>query len=264
MEKVENRNEKNVHTDRRTGLFASFNKTSVKTQKLVIAITVAVIASLAVVDVLLFEPQQGSTLGFQLMAALGTAIVVGAVTFALQQMGINQFNRSRDTLTTVLKAIARDSENVKAEIGGGKEWEEVAIALGQMQEAIAIRVGEAQQKAAAAEKAKEELQQQLIELIAQVEKDKSLAIQNEATASNEEEQWLEPPGSIAELVELLDDFRQQQITPERILGSSTIEEVKQHVELLEYRRSWLQALLDEASREAAILKTNLHLYSKPK
>lgn len=254
MKTVENKNIKPTDTNNPKGLFASLEKASEKTKQMLAAITSAIITSLAVVDVLLFEPQQGSTLGFQLMVALGTAIVVGAVTFALQQITINQFNRSRDTLTTVLKAIARDSENVKAEIGGGKEWEEVAIALGQMQEAIGIRLGEAEQKAAAAEKAKEELQQQLIELVNKVDKDK-----REVTVSNEEEEMLEPPGSIVEFLEVIDDFHQQGIPPERIMGSSTIEEIKEYFDKLQYRRAWLKALLDESSKEVDMLKIHLHL-----
>lgn len=227
-----------------------------KTKQLVTAITVAVISSLAVVDVLLLEPQQGSTVWFKMMAALGTAIAVGAVTLALQQITINQFNRSRDSFTTMLNALARGEENVKAPIGAGKEWAEVAIAFGQMQEAIAIRVEEAQQKAAAAEKAKEELQQQLIELIERVEKDKSLAKQSEGKASNEDERVLETPGTI---VEFLDSFHQQPIPPDLIMGSSTIEEIKEHFDKLQYRRAWLQALLDEASKEVDLLKFHLHL-----
>ncbi|MGK7903827.1 MAG: hypothetical protein AB4352_20965 [Hormoscilla sp.] len=243
METVDRQNSK--------GLFAAWNSVSLKTQQMITAITAAVISSLAVVIVIQVEPKLGDTLGVKLMVALGTAIAVGAVTFALQQITINKFNRSRDNLLTVLKAVARDSENVKAEIGGGKEWEEVAIALGQMQEAIAIRVGEAEQKAAAAEKASEELQQQLIELVNKVDKDKS-----EITASNEEEQMLELPGTI---VEFMEDFHQEPIPPAQIIGSSTIEEMKQHFDKLQYRRVWLEALLNEASRELELLKLHLHL-----
>jgi len=228
------------------GILAVWENTSGRTQQLITAITAAVISSLAVVMVLQFAPKPGGTVGVKLMAALGTAIAVGAVTFALQQITINQFNRRTSRLKTMFEALAQDSENVKAEIGGGKEWEEVAIAFGQMQEAIAIRVGEAQQKAAAAEKVQEELQQQLIELVNKADREKS----------NEEEEMLEPPGTI---VEFLEDFHQQPIPPELILGSSTIEEVKERFEQLQYRRAWLQALLDEASREVTMLKLHLHL-----
>lgn len=242
METVDRQNSK--------GILAVWENASFKTQQLITAITAAVISSLAVVMVLQVVPKLGGMVGLKLMAALGTAIAVGAVTFALEQITINQFNRSRDNLLTVLKALAREEENVKAEIGGGSEWEEVAIALGQMQEAIIIRMGEAEQKAAAAEKASEELQQQLIELINQVDKDKS-----EVTAS-EEEEMLEPPGTI---VEFLDNFHQEPIPAEMILGSSTIEEIKEHFDKLQYRRSWLQALLEEASTEVEMLKLHLHL-----
>jgi len=233
------------------GILAVWENTSGRTQQLITAITAAVISSLAVLMVLQVEPLLGGTVGVQLMAALGTAIAVGAVTFALQQITINQFNRSRDSLLTMLNALARGEENVKAPIGALKEWAEVAIAFGQMQEAIAIRVGEAQQKAAAAEKVQEELQQELIELVDKVEKYRS-----EGTAGNEKEQRLEPLGT---RVEFLDDFHQQPILPELIPSSSTIEEIKQHFEQLQYRRAWLQALLEEASREVEVLKLHLHL-----
>ncbi|HEY9606852.1 MAG TPA: hypothetical protein V6C85_34910, partial [Allocoleopsis sp.] len=42
-------------------------------------------------------------------------------------------------------------------------------------------------------------------------------------------------------------------TPELLLGSSSLEEVKQRKEELEYRYAWLQALQDETKRELALL-----------
>ena len=249
------------------GLFAAFENASLKTQQLVTASTAAVISSLAVVAVIQFSAitllQQDSTLLSQLiemgLAALVTAVAVGVTTFALGQITTNQIERGIDHLQAQFNAVASGELGIQATAVSPKELEQLAISFNQMTQVFHTRLNEAQRKADEQEKAKNDLERQLIQLLQNIEENfcGDVTVRTEETTSEEEEneQEINFEGTLLDFIDYLhnkSNFRKG-IDPALFLGSNNLEEIQQHKEEVEYREAWLKALMEETQRELNFL-----------
>jgi methyl-accepting chemotaxis protein len=251
----------------RQGVFAFFEKASLKTQQLVTASTAGVVSSLVVVAVIQLSAktvlQQGSTPLSQLtemgFAALVTAAAVGVTTFALGQITINQINRAIDNLQAQFNAVARGDLGAQATVYSPNELGQLAMSFNQMTQAINSMLGEAQRKADEQEKAKEDLQHQLVQLLQNVEENfcSDLTVYTENTTSEEEEneQDTASPGTLLEFIDYLhntSDFRKG-LDPNLFLGNNRLEDIQRHKDEVEYREVWLKSLWEETQRELKFL-----------
>lgn len=248
------------------GVFAFFEKASLRTQQLFIASTAGLIASLVVVAVIQLSakiiPPQGNTALSQLiemgLAALVTAIAVGVTTFALGLITTDQINRAIDNLQTQFNTLAEGSLAVQATVYSPKELEQLAMSFNQMTQAINTMLSEAQRKADEQEKAREDLQHQLIQLLQHdVEETfgNDLNVQAEEITSEENEHPINPQGTLLNFIEELNGITRfrETLNPNLLLCSSTLEEIQQHKNDLEYRKLWLQALMEETQKELKFL-----------
>ncbi|MFB8787453.1 MAG: hypothetical protein U7123_01035 [Potamolinea sp.] len=212
-------------------LFDALENPSLKSQQLVTAITVAVISALAVLAVLQIFihtiGQQCNSIIYSVnnigLAGL-TGITVGLTTWGLGRISTNQIKHRLDNLQAQFKAV---NAKLKA----------------------------AEQKAEREEKEKENLQTQVSQLIQNIDLNYSndLTLEAELAPREEEEEGIEPPGTLLDFLDNLHNWFKVTTTPEQLLGSSTLEEVKQRKDELQYRQVWLQALEEETNRELQLL-----------
>lgn len=245
------------------GLLAAFENASPKTQQLVTASVAGVISALAVAAIILFfaktVPQQETTGLSQLMemglAASVTAIAVGAIAYALGQMTTARINRSLDNLQERVNAVARGDLSVRATVYPTPELGQLATSFNQMVVAIARMLDEAQRQAEEQEKAKEDVQQQLIQLLRNLEENFSsnstVEVNGTKNEAQEDELAIVGQRPLLEFIHYLhenDTFRGN-FDLALFIGSSTLEEIQRHKDDLHYRKVWLEALLDETHRE---------------
>ena len=238
--------------------FAFFEKASLRTQQLFTAISVGVISSLAVVAVSQVfaqtKLQSGTiTASSQLpvisLAALVTAVIVGAIAWALGQISTNQINRSIDELQAQFNAVARGNLAVQPTEDSPKELGELVNSFREMTLALDAMLSQANQKAKEQEKAKEDLQNQLIQL----QHDKELAdfggviVEPEGTIDEQDDALLSQ-GKLIDIVAKMQGGFEAPLNVEAAT-SSTLEEIMQYREELQYRSAWLEALLKETQRE---------------
>ncbi|HEY9632042.1 MAG TPA: HAMP domain-containing protein [Coleofasciculaceae cyanobacterium] len=243
------------------GVFAAFEKASLKTQQLVIATTSAVISALAVLAVIKISaytiPPPGSTTLSKLttmgLAALITGVIVGVATWALAQITINQINRTIDNLQAQFKAVAQGNLGAQATVYSSKELGQLVRSFNQMTQALNTTLNEAQRKAEAQEK--EDLPQKLIQIDSTLELTSSsnLIVDADVILSEDDEQAVIPPGTLLDFLDNLQNWFRVSSTSEILVGSSSLEEIQKRKEELQYRQVWLQALKDETARELQVL-----------
>lgn len=254
------------------GLFGWFEQASLKTQQLVIASTSGLVASLILVAVIQFFaktvlPHGHTTLLSQLsligLVALVTAIAVGMTTFTLGLMTTERLNRGIDNLQTQINTFAEGNLGVQATVYSPKELGQLAMSFNQMTQALNTLLSEAQQKANEQEKAKENLQEQLMQLLQKdLEKtfDVDSTVELEQITSTENERNINPQEKILDLINELNNITRfrESINPNLLISTTTLEELQQHKNELEYRKSWLQALMEETQRELNYLNLLIH------
>lgn len=254
------------------GVVGLFEQASLRTQQLVISSTAGLVASLVLVAVIqIFAKtvlrQENTALLSQLtlmsLAAIVTAITVGATTFALGLITTNQINRGIDNLQTQVNALAEGNLDVRATVYSTQELGQLAMSFNQMTEALNTMLTEAQRKADEEEKIKEELQDQLIQLIHEdLEKrfDVEVTVQPEEIITEENEQITNPQEKIIDLIVELNNITRfrESINPNLLLSTTTLDEIHQHKNELEYRKSWLKALVEETQRELNYLTLLIH------
>lgn len=243
------------------GVFSFFKGASLKSQQLATAITVGVISSLAVVVIIQVYAKtalhSGTTALSQLpvisLAALVTAVIVGAIAFALGQISTNQINRSIDELQAQFNAVARGDLTVQPTVDTPKELGELVNSFKEMTVALDAMLSQANQKAKEQEKAKEDLQSQLLQL----QRDKELAefggviVDPEGMIYEQED----APVSQGKLIDIVAKMQGGFEAPLNVEASTstTLEEIMQYREELQYRSAWLEALLRETQREIQFL-----------
>lgn len=165
------------------GLLAPFEQASLKTKQVMTAATAGVVSALAVVIIGQVAPGEKNIASTGLMA-LAAGIAGGATTLALGQMSVNQVKRSTLDLQTQINAVTRGDLNAKATPNTDDELGNLASSFNQMMRVISAVTSEAQRKAEEQEKAKEELQRQVIRLLDDVEGAArgDLTVQAEVTA----------------------------------------------------------------------------------
>lgn len=183
------------------------------------------------------------------LIALVTGVSAGVITLTLGRNKIAQIHRNLEELKTSLSAIAQGNFSYPA-IDLAPEFMPLAISIQQMAEATQIKLNQAQEKAELQAKQNEYLEYKLMEII------RNLDLTDERTLLGEvitnEQEGEEPTAPAGSLLEFLDNFHkwsQLPTAPELLLGSSSLEEIQQRKDQLQYRQVWLQAILEETQRE---------------
>lgn len=236
---------------------------SLKIQQLVIASTAAVVSALMVFFVCQISVPtmvlEGSltlsplaTIG---LGALGTGVTVGVITWMLEQAAIKRIDRDLEHLQNRLEAVIQGDLSVQATEHSSQEFGQLATTFNQMTQVLRTRFDEAQRKAEEQEKEKENLKNKLLQVIQNLEltAEKNSLVQDTEPTDEENEEGILPPGTVLGFLDNLHSWSKIATAPELLLGSSTLEEVTQRKDELEYRYAWLQALQDETKRELALL-----------
>jgi twitching motility protein PilJ len=168
----------------RQGLLAPFENSSLRTKQMIAALAAGVISALAVVVVGQLTPSQQKNLTATGLEALAAGVAGGATAFALGQITTNQIKRSTTDLQAQLSAVARGDLSAKITEVSQDEFGQLATHFNQMTQFIYAMTSEAQRKAEEQEKAKEDLQRQVIRLLDDVEGAArgDLTVQAEVTA----------------------------------------------------------------------------------
>ncbi|HEY9845685.1 MAG TPA: HAMP domain-containing protein, partial [Candidatus Caenarcaniphilales bacterium] len=159
------------------GWFAAFENASFRTKQLITASATGVISALAVVIVSQISAkaplQEGSTKfsGFPetALAAIIAGVTGGVTTFALGQVTANQIKRATADLQAQFDAVAQGNLGSKVAVQSHDELGQLAVGFNQMTHTIYRTISEAQRRAEEQEKAKEDLQRQVIRLLDDVE-----------------------------------------------------------------------------------------------
>lgn len=247
------------------GVFSFFEKASLRTQQLVIASITGLIALLVVVAVIqlsanivpLVDNTAFSQVAQRGLVALVTAVAVAVTTFALGLISSDRINRGINHLQAQFNAVACGDLGIHATVDSPKELAQLALSFNQMTRAIDTKLSEAQKKADEQKKATEDLQHQLVQLLQNTEENfpQDLTVQPEETPTEATEQPIAPEGTVLDFLDNLNNITKfrESINPNLLLNSSTLEELQQHKDELEYRQLWLQAILEETHRELNFL-----------
>ncbi len=169
----------------RLGLLAPFENASLQQKQVITAAAAGVVSALAVVAAgqATAIPQKVSW-GPVGLGALAAGLAGGATTLALGQILAKQIKTSTSDLQAKLTAVAQGDWTVKATELSRDEFGQLANSFNQMTQFIEVTTKEAQDKAAEQEKAKEDLQRQVIRLLDDVEGAArgDLTVQAEVTA----------------------------------------------------------------------------------
>jgi len=238
------------------GVFGFFKEASLKSQQLATAIILGVISALAVVVIIQVYAKtvlvSGTTALPELpvlsLAALLTVVIVGAIAFGLGQISTNQINRSIDELQAQFNAVARGDLAVQPTVDTPKELGVLVNSFKEMTVALDTMLSQANQKAKEQEKAKEDLQNHLLQL----QRDKELAefggVIVDPEGMIEQEDAPVSQGKLIDIVAKMQGGLEAPLNVEAAT-SSTLEEIMQYGEELRYRSAWLEALLKETQRE---------------
>jgi methyl-accepting chemotaxis protein len=189
--------------------------------------------------------------------------MVGATTFALGLITTNRISRVIDNFQAQFNALAEGNLGVRSTVYSTQELGQLAMSFNKMAEVLNTRLSEAQRKADEQEKIKEDLQEQLIQLIHQdLEEsfDIGATVQPEEIITEENEQITNPQEKIIDLIVELNNITRfrESINPNLLLSTTTLAEIQQHKNELEYRKSWLKALIEETQRELNYLTLLIH------
>lgn len=187
------------------------------------------------------------------LIALVTGFSAGIITLALGSRKINQTERNLKELKTQLAAVAQGSFSSPT-LKLSAEFTSLGSSIQQMVEAIQIKLTQAQEKAEIQAKQNEYLEDKLMEIIRNLDlTDERTLLDEVITNGQDEEQPTKPTGSLLEFLDNFHKWSQLPTAPELLLGSSSLEEIQQRKEQLQYRQVWLQAILEETQREIKLI-----------
>lgn len=237
------------------GRFSVWENRSLKTQQVLTASFAAMSSAITVFVVFFLEwqiiPQDDNLISNPLievgLAALLGAIAAGMTVFTLEQMTINRLYDILGRLPLLFDGLLPE-EAVNYPGEPVRELAQLDRQFNQIKTAIETRIEEAQQQAEEQEEAKEALQQLLQEA---VEIRNQPTAVSEATAIGPDRGLVMPDGSVLSFLDNIQQGFNFQIARE---NSSTLEEIKQQKEELEYRSIWLEALLYETQLELASIE----------
>ena len=171
-----------VKDKKSAGLFAPFVNASFQKKQLMMAAATGTISALAVVGAgQVAGGLKPATLG---MGAASAGVAGGLTTLLMGQVLTRQMKRSTNDLQAQLAAVAQGDWTVKATAFSNDEFGQLARSFNEMTQYIESSTQEVQQKAEDQEKAKEDLQRQVIRLLDDVEGAArgDLTVQAEVTA----------------------------------------------------------------------------------
>jgi twitching motility protein PilJ len=171
-----------VTPQRTSGILAPFTNASLQQKQVITATAAGVLSAGAVIGVGLTAPQPAwATLG---MGAVAAGVAGGATTLVLGQMTAKQIKASTSDLQAKLSAVAQGDWSVRATEFSKDEFGQLATSFNEMTRFIEATTQEVQNKAEEQEKAKEDLQRQVIRLLDDVEGAArgDLTVQAEVTA----------------------------------------------------------------------------------
>jgi twitching motility protein PilJ len=167
---------------RNTGILAPFVNASFQKKQLMMALATGTISAAAVVGAgQIAGGMKPSALG---LGAASAGVAGGLTTLLMGQIVTRQLKRSTNDLQAQLAAVAQGDWTVKATEFSGDEFGQLARSFNEMTQYIESSTQEVQQKAEDQEKAKEDLQRQVIRLLDDVEGAArgDLTVQAEVTA----------------------------------------------------------------------------------
>ena len=163
------------------GPLAPFTNASLQQKQIIMSTTAGVVSALAVVGAGQFSGQSWNAKG---AGALAAGLAGGVTTLVLGQIMTRQIKSSTNDLQTQLTAVAQGDWSVRATEFSKDEFGQLANSFNQMTRFIESTTTEVQRKAEEQEKAKEDLQRQVIRLLDDVEGAArgDLTVQAEVTA----------------------------------------------------------------------------------
>ncbi|WP_299491507.1 methyl-accepting chemotaxis protein [Acaryochloris sp. IP29b_bin.137] len=163
------------------GLFSPFTNASLQQKQIIMSTTAGAVSALAVLGAGQLSSQSLATTG---AGAVAAGLAGGVTTLALGQIMTRQIKASTNDLQTQLTAVAQGDWSVRATEFSKDEFGQLANSFNQMTRFIESTTAEVQRKAEEQEKAKEDLQRQVIRLLDDVEGAArgDLTVQAEVTA----------------------------------------------------------------------------------
>ncbi len=228
---------------------------SVQVQSLAIAFLTIVIFLLTTV----FWQDLISTLNIvspQYLTIVWIALFAGisvAVNRLIGRRKLNHIHRNLQELKTRLEAVAQGDFSHPV-INLSPEFMPLASSFQQMAEAIKTKLIQAQEKAEVQAKQNEYLEDKLMEIIRNLDLTDDHNLVAEVIVNEQDESHpATPAGSLLEFLDNFHKWSQLPTAPELLLGSSSIEEIQQRQDQLQYRLVWLQAILEETQREIKLI-----------
>lgn len=164
------------------GLLSPFTNASLQQKQIIMSTTAGVVSAVAVVAA--SQLSTGKLTAATGVGALAAGLAGGATTLVLGQVMSRQIKASTNDLQTQLTAVAQGDWSVRATEFSKDEFGQLAASFNQMTRFIESTTAEVQRKAEEQEKAKEDLQRQVIRLLDDVEGAArgDLTVQAEVTA----------------------------------------------------------------------------------
>jgi chromosome segregation ATPase len=209
--------------------------------------------------------------------AIVTAIIVGVVTFALELITINQIERSLSHLQLQFRALANGDFNPPIHLEKlvmSKELREVDVNFDRLKLALSTTFSEAQRKIEEQERIQEKLQAELTRLQHTIEEQKigkenlqsqvarleivlEKALEENQTLAGkitqDNEGFDEPEGEMVDFISHMQGEFQEPPKSAASLTSSSLEEIRQYKDELQYRIAWLRTLLEDAEKELKLI-----------
>jgi hypothetical protein len=225
---------------------------SLQNRILAIAFTNTVICVLITVVLQLLIPTtnidlpQGLTIS---IIALITGVSVGISTFAFGQLMLKQSNRDWENFKAQIEAVTSVDLTAQA-VDSASELSQVETSWQQITEAIKNKLNQTQQKAEEQAKQNQYLEAKLLEIVHNLDLTDERKLWEESVLTSEDDEVAATPtGSLLEFLDNFHKWSQLPTAPELLLGSSSLSEIQQRKDQLQYRQVWLQAILEETQRE---------------
>lgn len=179
--------------------------------------------------------------------------ISAAVNRLIGRRKLNHIHRNLEQLKIQFEAVAQGDFSHPL-INLSPEFMPLANSFQQMAEAIKTKLIQAQEKAEVQEKQNEYLEDKLMEIIRNLDlTDDHNLVAEVITNEQDESHPTTPAGSLLEFLDNFHKWSQLPTAPELLLGSSSIEEIQQRQDQLQYRLVWLQAILEETQREIKLI-----------
>lgn len=215
--------------------------------------TVTCVLIMVVLQSLIPTIDTALTQGTITLIALFTGVSVGLIALTLARRKTKQIYRNLEQLKIQFEAVAQGNL-ISPVIDLSPELIPLLNSFQEMAEAIKNKLIQAQEKAEVQAKQNEYLEDKLMEIIRNLDlTDDHNLVAEVITNDQDESHPTTPAGSLLEFLDNFHKWSQLPTAPELLLGSSSIEEIQQRQDQLQYRLVWLQAILEETQREIKLI-----------